>query len=580
MAVARSPIRFRTVPGLARAFCAWARSCLPAPVPDVDGATAEERRLLAALGGIAVGVAEDHVATWPRSLRQWAEDGPECPAEIVGGVRAALGAGLDPLSALYEASISRAHRRRLGTVFTPPAVVDHMLDLAGNVLRGHEPSCIADAGAGVGAFTLAAARQWSSACVVAVDVNVVTLGLLATRIAFEIDADPYNAHLFRRIRLVHGDYLDGLGDRFGAGRGRLLCLGNPPYTRVQELTAEYRAKAMNLCEGTIDSGHANLAVLFQAATLDCLNDGDASCMVLPGSIGYTRAARGLRKAIWGSSRPLIVHRTPATTRPFTGSSVQAAIVAIGPVTETPSPAHIARVSFEHRDLKVLEKWEHDRRGEEPSNWFWTSMPSIAHRTTMLSEIAVVRRGVATGANDVFFLTDDVAAKLPRDVVTAGIPTLRQFAEHELDVTAHRRWGGAQARRWLLVVPPDLHPGGALREYLARFEDEVSKRFLPSQRALWYAITDTPRPDLLISPLSKDSFKVVVNTARVVPSNNLFGITMRNSTRPEVLADWLRSKAGQRALLGASRRYHGGSHKLEPGDLKGVRIPAKLAKSCS
>lgn len=573
----RSPHSFRTVSGLARAFRAWARTCQTRSVPVVDGASAGELQLLAALGGVAAGVAADHVATWPERLRRWAQDGPECPAEIVDGVCEALGAEDDPLSVLYESSISRPHRRRLGTVFTPSVVVYHMLDLAANNLRGDEPHTIADAGAGVGAFTIVAARRWPRARVVAVDVNVVTLGLLATRIAFEIDADPDNASALRRIKLLHGDYLDQVGDRFGAGPGRLLCLGNPPYTRIQQLPTDYRAKAMDLCAATIDSGHANLAVLFQAATLNCLRDRDVSCMVLPGSIGYTRAARGLRRAIWHSSRPVVVHRTPATTRPFTGSCVQAAIVAIGPVTKTTSPARIARVSFERGKATVLEKWDYGRRGEEPSNWFWTPRLSTPKDTVALSDIAVVRRGVATGANDVFFLTDEVAAMLPQQVVTAAMPTLRHFSERVIDASAHRHWGGAPARRWLLVIPPDFKPDGALRDYLAQFEDEVSGRFLPSQREPWYAITDTPRPDLLISPLSKDYFKVVRNAARVVPSNNLFGITMRNGAPPESIANWLCSKPGQRALLGVSRRYHGGSYKLEPGDLKRVRIPAKLTK---
>jgi hypothetical protein len=56
--------------------------------------------------------------------------------------------------------------------------------------------------------------------------------------------------------------------------------------------------------------------------------------------------------------------------------------------------------------------------------------------------------------------------------------------------------------------------------------------------------------------------------------------MRNGTNLRGLAAWLRSEAGQRQLLRASRRYHGGSHKLEPGDLKCLRVSAELAISRS
>jgi adenine-specific DNA-methyltransferase len=361
---------------------------------DVDGATDAERRLLGALGAVAAAVANEHVASWTDPVRLWAACAPRCPAEITEGVCAALGSGVDPLPALYDVSISRAHRRRLGTVFTPAPVVDHMLDLAAEVMD-HEPDCVADPGAGVGAFTVAAARRWPHARVVALDVNVVTLGLLAARIAFEIDAESADADTLRRIELVHADYLDRLADRFGAGKGRLLTLGNPPYTRIQELPAEYRAKAIALCDGIGVSGHANLAVLFQAATLRHLRKQDASCMVLPGSIDYTAASRGLRRTLWHASRPIVMHRTPATTRPFTGNCAQATVVAIGPEDSERSPLRMARVRFDGEAAVVIEDWERERADDEPANWFWTQRPRRGNQTLPLSELAVVRRGVAT-----------------------------------------------------------------------------------------------------------------------------------------------------------------------------------------
>jgi hypothetical protein len=176
----------------------------------------------------------------------------------------------------------------------------------------------------------------------------------------------------------------------------------------------------------------------------------------------------------------------------------------------------------------------------------------------------------------FFLTDAEAEHLPTGVITPAVPTLRRFAADEMDKAAHAAWGDGATKRWLLAIPRDLPLQGALRAYVERFEEEVSKRFLPSQRQPWYSITDLSRPDLVIAPLAKRGFKVVSNAVRAVPSNNLFGITMRNGADSHQLADWLRSADGQRELLRASRRYHGGSHKLEPGDLKRVLVPAELA----
>jgi adenine-specific DNA-methyltransferase len=570
--------QFRTLPGLTRAFRRWAVKSTVGSPPDVTGASAEERQILGALGGVAAGVAGDRIAGWPEPVRRWAEQAPKAPPEFIEAVCEGLGTRTDPLSALYDVSISSAHRRRLGTVFTPAPVVDHMLDLAADTMSG-APARVVDPGAGVGAFTIAAAKRWPVARVVAVDVNVVTLGLLAARIAFEVDAESEEAASLSRIELVLGDYLDQLGQLKGA-RGSVLTLGNPPYTRIQELPSEYRARAARLCDGIIDSGHANLAVLFQAATLSYMRDQDASCMVLPGSVGYTRASRGLREALWHSRRPVTMQRTPATTRPFTGRSVQAAILVVGPVETKRSPIQLARVQFDGDPAVLLEDWERERGEEEPANWFWPRNVDVIENTVPLTEIAVVRRGIATGANAMFFLTDAKAARLPDGVITPAVPTLRRFTGDEMDKAAHAAWGDEETKRWLLAIPRDLPIAGELRAYVEQFEDEVSKRFLPSKRQPWYSITDLSRPDLVIAPLAKTGFKVVKNAVRAVPSNNLFGITMRNGADSRRLAAWLRSGDGQRELLRASRRYHGGSHKLEPGDLKRVRVPAELAISRS
>lgn len=560
--------------GLARAFRVWADNASISACPDVVGATPSEGRRLAALGGVARSVGGLHVASWEPASRDWAMSAPEAPEELVDAVSEALGRQEDALAVLYNASISAPNRRKLGTVFTPRALVDHMLALTQRELsRG--PAAVIDPGAGVGAFTIAAAERWPRARIVAVDVNPVTLGLLATRIAFEIDA---GATGLQRIELVKGDYLDQLEKLYASDCERpIVALGNPPYTRVQELPRETRAKAAALAGHFIDSGHANLAMLFQAATLQRMRPQDVSCMVVPGSISYTRASRGLRSALWRSSRPVEVRRTPATTKAFIGRSVQAAIVLVGSERRRRPPLRLARIDLDGERVTTLEAWTQPRNGAPPANWFWS--PPLDERSegsgTPLNARAAVRRGVATGANEMFFLSDAQAQQLPADVLLPAIPSLRLFDGDELDEKAHAAMLESGTRGWLLAIPPHYALEGALAQYVDQHEASVADRHLAKQRSRWYVITDLPRPELLVSPLSKTRFKVVLNRIRAVPSNNLLGITMRNGGNPRTLARWLRSTEGQQALLGVSRRYHGGSHKLEPGDLRSVRVPADL-----
>jgi hypothetical protein len=303
---------------------------------------------------------------------------------------------------------------------------------------------------------------------------------------------------------------------------------------------------------------------------------DVSCMVLPGSFSFTRASRALRAALWSSRRPIVVHRTPATNKAFAGRSVQAAVLVVGPERKRRPPLRLARVDVREGSVNVLEAWSLSRAQEEPDNWFIaTPADERSGEHLTLGDIATVRRGTATGANDVFFLTAAEAAAFPEDVVIPALVSLRGFAEEEFDLAAHARQPPA-TRRWLLAIPPTYLLTGALKDYVERHKPAVGNRYLPSQRNPWYSIRELTRPQLLISPLSKAAFKVVVNTAEVVPSNNLFGISLKNGGDPRVLAGWLRSDAGQTELRRLSRRYPGGSHKLEPGALSATRLPSHFA----
>jgi adenine-specific DNA-methyltransferase len=570
--------RSSTLPGLGRAFRRWVAT-LPEPgTVAVPGASEIERQRLAALGGLAASIAEGVPRAWDPVIRQWADCGPVPPEEVLEATRQALGREEDPLGALYNACISAANRRRLGTVFTPPGLVEHMFQLVERELNG-PPSVVVDPGAGVGAFTIAAVETWPDARIVASDINPVTLGLLGARLAFEADAEPDLAESYRSVELRLGDYLDELERLFAAdAAGPVLVLGNPPYTRVQELPAADREKAARLAGDLIDSGHANLAMLFQAATLRHMRPQDVSCMVVPGSFSYTRASRALRSAIWRSSRTVVVHRTPAVSHTFTGRSVQAAVLLIGRERKRRDALRLGRIQLNGDGVDVLDSWKVARAGLQPENWFWSSDVSVTstNESVLLGGVAVIRRGTATGANDMFFLTDDERALLPPDVSVAAIPTLRGFDGDDLTADTHAAHGDAATRRWLLAIPPEHPLDGALSDYVARYRDTVSKRHLPRQRAVWYSITELPRPQVLISPLSKTEFKVVVNTGRAVPSNNLFGISLKSKGDVTPLVSWLRSQVGQRELLRASRRYPGGSHKLEPGDLRRLPLPAYVA----
>jgi hypothetical protein len=557
------------MPDIVDELTGWARNagCDAMAADLVPGTTAAEREALAALGGLVRGVVGTVPSHWPEALKQWAEAGPAVPAEVLTAARYTFAlTGRDIFAATYERLVAGPSRRRLGTFFTPGRVVELMLERAERALP--EPSLVVDPGAGVGAFSLAARRRWPKVPIAAIDVNIVTLGLLAARAKVDDDGE--------RLELIHADYLAWLG-RQGAQRGPKLLLGNPPYTRHQELDAKSKAAAMEAAAGLVDSGLAGLSAYFLAVSLKSLRDEDALCFVLPGSWAEARYGRRLRGWLWThTARPVELLAFPTAVDVFPGTQVTTVILVVAPAAQGSATFTVENVALNDEYLEIRRTTKHVRTGAPPSTFgsmLWPGSPQ-KERTVLLSTIARVRRGVATGANNFFFLTDEARSDLPEQVLAPGLCRLRHVTGDILDTEEHARIGSAGYPRWLLSLqgPIDISSAALRRRLADGIEAGYHNRYLARDREYWYAVEQIDPPHILASLMTKDRFRAVVNAIDVIPSNSIYGIYMNNPDLVPVVCEWLNSDKGQEALRARARHYSNGLLKLEPNDYLDVRVP--------
>ena len=541
-------------------------------LPNVAGANEAEARRLAAIGGLARCVASSHIDRWPEAVRAWASEGPAPPEDLVSALQNVADESPDLLAALYERCISGRHRRFLGTFFTPPAVVDHMLDASTRLLP--RPSVVIDPGAGVGAFTLAAAARWPDATLVAVDVNVVTLGLLAAR----------GSALGCRLRLVHDDFLPWSQTEARELPSPRLWIGNPPYTRHQGMPAELKKSARALQTDFVRSGLAGLSAYFLAAILQSLRPEDALCLLLPGSWTNTRFGSPLRAALVAMhGREVGLLGFPSDRQLFPGTRVTAMLLLVGPELSNNQPLWSALADISDGIVSVTGRVERDRAGSPAHGfglWLRGETEPEAEAGVPLFAIAWVRRGVATGANHAFLLTDEQAKAMPAQYVRPAIQTLRELPRSVLDLEEHAELGRRGRRRWLLELPvdTDFASNPALSEWRTQAEPLVKDRYLAIHRNAWYAVEHVDVPEILVSPMGKGRMKAVLNIAEAVPSNAIYGVYLRTEHRSsaERLCEWLNSPLGQRALHRRARAYGSGLFKLEPKDLQAVIVPESVA----
>lgn len=559
---------------LVRRLTEWAlaQRLTPMSLEAVPGASEEERRALAALGGVAATLARDRSATWPEQLRDWLDRGPTVPVNLVNELEHELANGSDVLARVYEAVVSGRNRRRLGTFFTPRPVVEFMLDAAGHLLP--DPKVVIDPGAGVGAFSLAAKRRWPLAHVLAVDINVVTLGLLGAQSDGAID-------------LVLADYLSwARGPNLPSGQPR-LWVGNPPYTRHQDLSMPLKTAGAAAAGELVTSGLAGLSAYFLAATIRSMGPADTLCFLLPGSWTEARYGKPLRVALrdlGGRSIDFVGFASDLDV--FPGTRVTAMVLVLGPqVSGAPRPMRTATARLTLSGVSAsrpIERSRLDGAINDLGGWLWPRIRSSLADGRQLGDVATVRRGVATGANEYFLLTGADRDRLPAAATARAVRRLRHVPSDALTLATHHQLDSQGERCWLLEIDdPELLADPALGAWLnAAKEAGVTERYLVKHRDPWYRVEHVDPPDLLISPMGKRRMRVVTNEARAIPSNALYGVYLKDPSAARKIAAWLNGEDGQIALLERARTYGANLFKLEPRDLLSIRLPRGVLSAAS
>jgi hypothetical protein len=558
-----------------RSTLAWLQAAVGDPVREawVPGASPAERRSLRALGAVAAHATTDSAAPeqWPAEIRQWLNSADPLPCDIAAELDIAIKESPDEaLAWLYASMVASQRRRVLGTFFTPAAEVQPMLELWDRTQA--VPTHIIDVGAGVGVFTAAAAQRWGMARVSSVDVNPVTLGLLGARMT-----QPDVETAKERVSLVLDDFTSWLPTQRAVPGQRRLILGNPPYTRGQLIPTAMRARLVEATEG-LSGARASLSAFITALSLKHLEPDDGLCLLLPAQWLESEYAEPLRQRLLDLRHRRVELRL-APSELFTDATVDAVVLMVGTEQARSEPFVVA--GWEDADRLLV-----DRADATTAGWrTWFAAP-VAPRTRLLGtkklrDVAVVRRGTATGANEFFLLSDDMLDKsgLPSQAVT---PVVRRLAPHGTKVTANTlaKLGRAE-RRWLLRVTNEATSSAAVAAYIAHgVESGFDLRHLCQVRPHeWYDLSnDLVVPDVIVTAMTRGGVRIVANDVGAAITNNLYGWRWREDVTKraqKAILTWLRGDDGQQAMLSLARSQGDGLYKVEPRALADLDLPGEL-----
>lgn len=195
---------------------------------------------------------------------------------------------------------------------------------------------------------------------------------------------------------------------------------------------------------------------------------------------------------------------------------------------------------------------------------------------LLGELANVRRGVATGCNAFFVLSDQQRREhgLHRCSLRPCAASPRVITSNAIDETSMAALPDT-APRWLLM-PTRQRRGGPLERYLGLAKQMgVHDRYLVRQRLdaghPWWQVEANFDAPILFSYLNRDHPRFVHNPLDAVPLNNWLVIQPHEGIDHEALVAALREPAIEGRLHDDARRYGKGLWKLEPAELKALRL---------
>ena len=407
---------------------------------------------------------------------------------------------------------------------------------------------------------------------------------------YGIDIDPSCAETVRLSKrlsdtnCIESDFLTASpGDLPGSPYAAIV--GNPPYVRHHWIQGNQRESARAVAEdSTIPlPATASLWAYFLLHSLQFLSAGGRLAMLVPEAILQTDYAAPLREMLADSfGRSRLIH---VRDRLFADTDEAVVVAACSGFGKKGEIQTLAVESVE--DLKSVMANANGRPSQsyrfppglkDAGPKAVTLLTKIAGRPEVkrLGEVATVRVGVVTGANQHFIRTrgDLDGLGLPDGVRHRIVSRTRWLKGLEFTEKDHEEYANREAAAFLVrpdsfeddvSVEPWISAGLALR---------VNRRYKCALRDDWFRVETPPPPDAFATCARAGSPLLVLSRGGCHNSNAIHSVTWKSDFggSPKAVAVGILTSVVSAWAELRGRRYGGGVLKIEPGTLKETPVP--------
>lgn len=375
-------------------------------------------------------------------------------------------------------------------------------------------------------------------------------------------------------------------------------VANPPYIRHHRLRSDVKQDLKLLAHRILGSpldGRAGLHVYFLIRALELLADGGRLAFIMPADTCEGVFASQLWQWITRKYQlqAVITFRSEAT--PFPGVDTNPIIFLIR--NQKPEQ-HFYWVECSEPDTDDLKTWI-------VSGFMEQDCPSLVIHQRLLSEglatglsrptqheastvvhtlgdFAKVLRGIATGANEYFFLTTRQATQLniPPEFLHRAIGRTRDVTGDIITEATLRLLD--QKERPTVLFSPDGRPMSrfpeSVRNYLAQIESaRIHERALIASRKPWYKMEVRTAPPFLFAYLGRRSARFIRNEAGVLPLTGFLCVYPYQTDLVYLDRLWSVLSHPQTVanLSRVGKSYGGNAIKVEPRALEKLPLPDRV-----
>ena len=373
-------------------------------------------------------------------------------------------------------------------------------------------------------------------------------------------------------------------------------VANPPYIRHHRLSNRVKEELRRISADTIGmslDGRAGLHIYFLIRALSLLDKQGCLAFIMPADTCEGVFSPTLWSWIASSYRLDAVITFAPDASPFPKVDTNPIIFMI---SNEPPRKEFFWARCVQPQTRALKNWAdsgfdkidatdldvHKRNLVEGLSTGLSRPPTrFDSESATLGDFASVLRGIATGANDFFFLTTNRAAELriPDDFLIPAVGRTRDAPTDEITLETIETLD-MKGRPTLLFSPDgrskDDFPK-VVREYLDYGEAEgVHEKSLISTRRPWYKMETRIPPPILFAYLGRRNARFIRNRAGVVPLTGFLCVYPHRDDIESIERLWqvLQQPETIANLSLVGKSYGGGAIKVEPRSLEKLPLSGK------